>query len=163
MRYSPVVLLACAIAGGASLVHAQFQDPTPEELHMTSDPKAPAASAVYLYVEEKTDDSLHYHSYYARVKVLTEKGKDLATVRVPYERGQVSVSAVYGRTIHPDGSVIPLNVKPADLVDFKGGGRQFNEVTFTLPAVEVGSILEYRWQIRYRDENVSSPKWYIQQ
>ena len=58
---------------------------------MTSDPKAPGADAVYLYREEKTDDNLHYHSYYVRIKVLTEKGKELATVRIPYERRSFKV------------------------------------------------------------------------
>jgi hypothetical protein len=36
-------------------------------------------------------------------------------------------------------------------------------MTFTLPAVEVGSILEYRLQLRYSDDSVSSPEWMIQQ
>ena len=36
-------------------------------------------------------------------------------------------------------------------------------MVFTLPSVEVGSILEYRLQIRYDDDMVSSPTWEIQQ
>lgn len=144
-------------------LHAQFQDPTPEELHMTSDPKAPGAAAVYLYVEEKTDDAVHYHSYYVRIKVLTEKGKELATVHVPYEHGQFSVAAIHGRTIHADGTVVPLQAKPTDLMSFRAGGRQFNDMTFTLPAVEVGSILEYYLQLRYSEDSVSSPEWVVQQ
>ena len=36
-------------------------------------------------------------------------------------------------------------------------------MVFTLPSVEVGSILEYRLQIRYDDNTVSSPTWQIQQ
>jgi hypothetical protein len=107
MRYSPVVLLASTLFG-ATLLPAQFQPPSQQELQMTSDSKAPGASAVYLYVEEKTDDSGHYHYYYARVKVLTEKGKELATVRIPYEHGQVSVAAVFGRTIHADGTIVQM-------------------------------------------------------
>src|SRR5450432_910388 len=64
----------------------QFQPPTPEELKMTSDPKAPGASAVYLYREEREDDSHHFRSVYARIKVLSEAGKDLATVHVVYHK-----------------------------------------------------------------------------
>jgi hypothetical protein len=142
---------------------AQFQEPTQEELKMTVDPKAPGAPAVYLYREERTDDLLHFHSLYARIKVLTEKGKELATVQIPYERGNYKVAAIEGRTIHPDGTVIPLTAKPSDLVDFKGGGQQFNRKVFTLPGVEVGSVLEYRLQIRYSDDAVRSPEWIIQQ
>lgn len=146
-----------------AIVRAQFQPPTKEELEMTSDPKAPGADAVYLYREEKTDDNLHYHSYFVRIKVLTEKGKELATVRTPYERRNFKVEDIQGRTIHRDGTIIPLTAKPSDLTDVKTKNFQFNTMVFTLPSVEVGSILEYRLQIRYDDDTVSSPDWAVQQ
>ena len=146
-----------------ALLHGQFQEPTREELQMTADPKVPGADAVYLYREETTDDALHYHSYYERIKVLTEKGKETATIRVPYEHGEFKVTDIRGRTIHPDGTVIPLTAKPADLVDVKTKNYQLNTMVFTLPSVEVGSILEYRLQLRYEDTTVSSPDWTVQQ
>ena len=136
---------------------AQFQPPTSEELSMKEEPKAPGAAAIYLYREETVDDNLHYHSFFARIKVLTEKGKELATVSVPYPKGKFSVTDVKARTIHADGTVIPLDVKPSDLVEQKGTGFQINKMVFTLPSAEVGSILEYKWQLRYDDEVLSSP------
>jgi hypothetical protein len=164
MRYFARALFAILVFSGAPiLAYGQFQEPTAEELHMTSDPKAPGASAVYLYLEEKTDDAYHYHSYYARIKVLTEKGKELATVNIPYEHGDFKVAAIQGRTIHSDGSIVPLAAKPSDLMAYRGGGHQYNEMTFTLPSAEAGSILEYRLQLRYSDDSVSSPQWMIQQ
>jgi hypothetical protein len=152
-----VVAVACTYP-----LHAQFRDPTPDELHMTSDPKAPGAAAVYLDIQERTDDTVHFHSYYARIKVLTEKGKELATVHVPYERGPFTVADIRGRTIHSDGTIVPLQAKPSDLLMYKGRGKQFNEMVFTLPSVEVGSILEYYLQIRYSEDSVSSPMWMVQ-
>jgi hypothetical protein len=146
-----------------NLVHAQFQQPTKEELEMTSDPKAPGAAAVYFYREETSDDNLHFHSLYVRLKVLTEKGKEEATVRIPYERRSFKVTDIQGRTIHADGTVIPLTAKPSDLTDVKTKGFQLNTMVFTLPSVEVGSILEYRLQLRYDDNMVSSPTWDVQQ
>jgi hypothetical protein len=144
-------------------LYGQFQSPTSEELQMKSEPKAPDAAAIYLYREETVDDNLHFHSFFARIKVLTEKGKELATVGVPYPKGTFSVSDIRARTIHADGTVIPLDVKPTDLVEHKGTGFQMNKMVFTLPSVEVGSILEYRWQLRYDDETLSSPQWEVQQ
>ena len=136
-------LLLLAIASPALLL-AQFQQPTDEELKMTSDPKAPGAAAVYLNVEEVTDDPLHYHSFYARIKVLLEKGKELATVEIPYQRGNFKVDDIKARTIHSDGTVIPLAAKPEDLLASKTTDKQIGRMVFTLPSVEVGSILEYR-------------------
>jgi hypothetical protein len=156
-------LLLLPLIASPILVNAQFQPPASDELKMTADPKAPGASAVYLYREETTDDALHFHSIYERIKVLTEKGKELATIRIPYEHGADKVTDIQGRTIHADGTVIPLTAKPSDLMDVKTKTFQVNTVVFTLPSVEVGSILEYKLQIRYSDDTVSSPQWEIQQ
>ena len=77
----PSQALLCLCFLVPPLSHAQFQEPTKEELQMTQDPKAPGADAVYFYREETTDDALHFHGYYERIKVLTEKGKEQATIR----------------------------------------------------------------------------------
>ena len=104
VRLVPVLL---AIAAPA-LVQAQFQPPTSEELKMTADPAYPDAAAVYLYREEKTDDTIHFRSELVRIKILKEAAKDLATVNLGYLKGIQTVAAINGRTIHSDGTVIPL-------------------------------------------------------
>jgi hypothetical protein len=160
-RWLSGALLLLAIAAPA-LVHAQFQEPTNEELKMTADPKAPGASAVYLYHEEIYDGPAHFSSFYERIKVLTEKGKELATVSIPYERGIDKIKKVEGRTIHADGTVIPLTAQPSDLMELKTKGFQKNAVVFTLPSVEVGSILEYRLKLQRDEDWTFLPDWEIQ-
>jgi hypothetical protein len=162
MRFRPLVLSSCLLALFPLTALSQFQEPTKDELQMTEDPKAPGAAAVYLNIAEITDDPLHYHSFYARAKVLQEKGKELATVTIPYQQGNFKVTDVKGRTIHSDGTVIPLTVKPEDLLSSKEGEKQFGRMVFTLPSVDVGSILEYRYQLRYDDNHYSSPSWELQ-
>ncbi len=184
--------------------HAQFQPPSKEELEMTSDPKAPGAAAVYLYREEKVDDPHSFKTIYERVKILTEAGKELATVHIPYQKrfvfnargdnssrmgsgyanhwdapdinhagedrpwdtesfvGHIEVAAIEGRTIHPDGTIVPLSGSPADLLKEHRAGSVINEMTFNLPSVEVGSVLEYRYQVRY-DRFLGAPDWQVQQ
>ena len=163
LQVFPSITLLCLLFPLPVHLHAQFQEPTKEELQMTADPKAPGAAATYLYVEEVTDDANHFHSYYKRIKVLAEKGKELATVRVPYEHGMDEVTDIQGRTIHADGTVIPLTAKPADLMDYKAANHQINTVVFTLPDVEVGSILEYSLKVRAPDSRVSEPVWDVQE
>ncbi len=157
--HSAVLLLA---AFSPAAIYAQFQQPTDEELKMTADPKAPGADAVYLNVEEIANDPLHYQSYYYRIKVLTEKGKEQATVPLPYLKGASKITDIKGRTIHSDGTIVALTAKPEDLLAEKTGERQVGRKVFTLPSVEVGSILEYRYEIRYDDNEYSSPMWEIQ-
>ena len=161
---STVLLLALA---SPAILFAQFQQPTPDELKMTADPKAPGAAAVYLNVEEVANDPLHFQSFYARIKVLSEKGKELATVEVPYLQRNFQITDIKARTIHTDGTIIPLTGKPADLLVSKtktktGENFQVDKKVFTLPSVEVGSILEYRYELRYDDDEYSSPSWEIQ-
>jgi hypothetical protein len=194
-----ILLLLLALASPA-LLRAQFQQPTAEELAMTSDPKAPGAAAVYLNIEEITDDPHHFYSFYTRIKILQETGKNLANVEIPFQVGDTGstgakprvigqdwltnsdsgekgakpsgktpnpqeifkIDEIKGRTIHPDGTVIPLNVRPDELLKLKSPDGQFDRMAFTMPGVEVGSILEYRYTIRYDEKHFSSPFWQVQ-
>ncbi len=146
----------------ARLRSQSFQQPTTEELSMTADPKAPGADAIYLYYENTVDDESKFDSYYIRIKILTEKGKELATIKTPYHKGEYKIDDVKGRTIHPDGTVIPLNVKPEDLVEYKTKGYQYNSKVFTLPSVEIGSIIEYKYKMHYENGTAVEPRWDIQ-
>ena len=150
----------------SGLLLAQFQPPTDAELKMTADPQAPGAAAVYLNIEEIDNDPMHYQTHYAKIKVLEEKGKELATVEVPYAKGQNEITNIEARTIHADGTVIPLEGRTRNLLSAKlnsrDGDLQLKRVVFTLPSVEVGSILEYRYTLRYDDNHYSTPFWRIQ-
>ena len=151
------VLILAAVS--PLLICAQFQPPNPDELKMTSDPKAPGAAAVYLDIEEIDKTNEESREYYARIKVLTEKGKEAATVEILYPAGEIDIGSIRGRTIHSDGTIVPLNVKPEDLLEVKSGDYRWQRKVFTLPSVEVGSILEYAYQVR---RAWSAPVWWIQ-
>ncbi|HWE87646.1 MAG TPA: DUF3857 domain-containing protein [Terracidiphilus sp.] len=123
---------------------------------MTSDPLAPDAPAVYLYREISDDESYYTSSAYARIKVLTEEGKQLGAVEVPYDPETDGEPIVEGRTIHSDGTVIPLRGNPAQLLEKKLGPFKSHIAFFHMPSVEVGSILEYRWTVPHASAGLSS-------
>jgi hypothetical protein len=143
-----------------ALLCAQFQPPNPDELKMTSDPKAPGAAAVYLEYREKDDTPSAYWTFYARVKVLTDKGKEAATVSLPFSKGNVSIRGIHARTIHSDGTIFSLDVKPEELLTEKTGKLEVKQKVFTLPNVEVGSIIEYTYD--YNSQDLGLPRWEIQ-
>ena len=162
-------LIATLAAAASPLLADQWTAPTKEELSMTSQPEVPGAAAVYLNKEETTEDKLHAWSIYVRLKVLTEKGKDYANVELKYgssnHGGGYTVSDIQGRTIHADGTIIPFTGKPYEkLIEKTQGyeGFKYMSKVFTLPDVEVGSIIEYRYSLRYDDNYFMSPDWYIQ-
>jgi hypothetical protein len=161
------VVLVALLPFAVTAAHAQkWVEPTKEELTMTSQPEVPGAAAVYLDREETTDDHLHAFSIYVRLKVLTEKGKEFSNVEVQYANrqggGGYTVDDVSGRTIHPDGTVVPLTGKPYDKVIEKNQSTKYMAKVFTMPNVEVGSIIEYRYSLRYDDHYFIAPQWHIQ-
>jgi hypothetical protein len=98
-------------------------------------------------VDEVTGNDLRrvfYH--YVRLKIFDEKGKEkAATIDIDY-REPGAVLDVSGRTIKADGSVLDLEKKAIykrDLI--RAGGRKQKAVSFAMPGVEPGSIVEYRW------------------
>ena len=163
------IVISLAALSSPLLRADQWTEPTKEELSMTSQPDVPGAAAVYLTREEITEDKLHMWSVYTRLKVLTEKGKDYANVELNYRStnggGGYTVSNIVGRTIHPDGTIIPFTGKPYEKLIEKTqgyGGYKYMAKVFTMPDVEVGSIIEYRYALRYDDYYYISPDWFIQ-
>src|SRR6185437_7732088 len=112
--------------------------------------------------EETDNDPLHFQSIYARIKVLTDKGKDRATVKVAYPAVMAKLASFEGRTIHPDGTIIPFTGKPVEKTIPKNGKPFLDQRVFTLPDATVGSILEFRFEIQFSQTRVFMPSWQVQ-
>ena len=168
LRLVPALLLTLGVSASSALPARAdaWVQPTAEELSMTSAPEAPGAPAIYLLREQITEDNLHMYSVHGRIKVLTDAGKDQSNIEIQYLRGSYrvayNVDEVAGRTIHPDGTVIPFTGKPYEKLIVKQGGKRYMAKVFSLPDVTPGSILEYRYKIRYDDSIVFAPDWYVQ-
>ena len=147
------------------MMHAQeFGPPSPDELAITSVPEQPGAPAVVLSHEEICDDDLHYCSVYQRIKILTEAGiQKYSDVSLYSYRGR-SVAEVRARTIHADGKIMNFEGKPFDKTVYKGHGVRVNIKSFSVPDVQVGSIIEYRYFYRYPDHVFyAPPRWVLQE
>lgn len=140
---------------------AAWQQPAPEELKMTSEPSAPNADAIFLYREDVTDNKNHMEAIYVRLKILRDEGKKYADVEINGSR-DLQITDVQGRTIHSDGTIIPFTGKPYEKLIVKTKTLQYKAKVFSLPEVETGSILEYRYKLRYEDNRLFSPEWDVQ-
>lgn len=139
--------------------------PTPQQLKMTSDSAAPGEAAVYLYREETVDDKEHFHKVFAEVKILTEKGKEeFSNIVIPYEQGEAdqNVVGVSGRTIEPDGRVVAFTGKPYRKQLMSSGNERLMETAFSMPDVQVGSVLEYQYTLDYDEDYLIPPVWMLQ-
>lgn len=152
----------------------KFHDPTNEELQMTSDPKSPGASAVFLDREQTIDNEDFVTTEHGRIKILSEEGKQWATVEFPYDPRYHDTPVLEGRTIHADGTVVPLSGSPGTLVTFRDRRDLIDRdyprqvATFALPDAQVGSIVEYSWALRLVGNKpryyslISFPRWNVQ-
>jgi hypothetical protein len=128
----------------------EWQPISQEELKMTSLPEAPGAPAVILYRQVDRDDGRTPHeTEYVRIKILTEEGRDRANVEIPYFKEFGNISAVRGRTVHGDGSIAMFDGKVYEKTIVKAKGLRYLAKTFTLPNVQVGSIIEYHYTQDY--------------
>ena len=91
---------------------------------------------------------------YERIKVLNEEGKQYANVVLAYQTPSLfsggssfdsTIKEITGRTIHADGTIVSFTGKPFERTAEKVKGEKRQEKVFTLPDVQVGSILEYRF------------------
>jgi len=137
-----------------------------EELNMKTLPEQPGAVAVGLMREELTDDPHNHKTVYVRIKVLAEPGRRYANVEIPYSRRHFTIYDLSGRTIHSDGTIVPFTGKPFDRVMVRrkerGKEEHYQVKSFTLPDVQVGSILEYRFHQSYDDHMFFAPEWEVQ-
>ena len=138
-----LVLLALGPVATAS-TSMGFQPVSGEELAMKSEPLAPGASAIILFRQVDCDDMRGSHEYdYFRIKILTEEGRKYADIEIPFVDNWSDVVNINARTIRPDGSIVNFDGKVFKKTVVKAKGYKFLAKTFTLPDVQVGSILEY--------------------
>jgi hypothetical protein len=95
-------------------------------------------------------------SNYVRLKIFTEKGKEKwSTVIIPYF---TEVRLIEGRTIKPDGTIVELKKDAIfDRTIVSANNMKLKAKSFAMPAVEPGSIVEYRWT-----EDGVNAKYYLQ-
>ncbi|HSF41319.1 MAG TPA: DUF3857 domain-containing protein [Thermoanaerobaculia bacterium] len=146
---------------------ADFPAVTDAERALTSVPGEPNAPAVVLFKRGEflmagygvQNNSLSSHlKIQARVKILTEEGKSNGEIEIGHS-DFTRLRNFSARTVLPDGRVIPV---PADAQFARKTSR--SRKTFTtavaFPAVEVGAILDYQYDLVFDSIYYLEP-WYF--
>lgn len=130
---------------------------------MKDNPASPGAHAMILYREAVVNDQASYLMEYVRIKVFTEEGKEQANIEIPFLKGQSDVRDVRARTIEPDGRIVNFEGKPFEKLVVKAGGVKVLAKTFTLPEVQPGCIIEYKFRIQRDPDFYYETSWEIQE
>jgi len=133
----------------------------PTELKMTNEPKAPGAPAIYLYRQVDRDDQTGFETQYSRIKIFTEEGRKQADVEIPFLKEAEDIREIKARAIRPDGMVTYFTGKAFEKTIVKAHGVRYLAKTFTLPDVQVGSIIEYRYKRYWSNELIYDSRWIL--
>lgn len=167
--------LACILLAALAPAATQAQDPPirwgkiPEEhLRMEHFPADTNASVVVLAdygtVHFERDNSLRFRRH-TRIKILTEAGYDWGTVTISYHAGDrlQRVRGVGGQTftIGDNGRVERHKMGRKAVFKEDVDGR-YQQIRFTLPALQPGAVIEYRYEVHSKSP-VFVPEWSFQQ
>ncbi len=127
-------------------VHPDSRPITPEELALKQSTVEPAdAEALFreVWIEE------HASTTYVRFKIFNSLGREkYSDVKIEYPASE-AISGVCGRTIHADGTITELQKDAIfDKVEAKKGRLKVKVLSFAMPVVESGSLIEYQWTER---------------
>lgn len=141
-----------------------FKPISKDELALKDNPASPGAHAMILELDRiKNDDQAYVESYY-RIKIFTEEGKKRADVEIPFFKALgKDIVGIKARTIRPDGSVVPFNGKVYEKTIVKGRGVKFLAKTFTMPEVQPGSIIEYKYREIWDSGYLWDSSWTLQE
>ncbi len=134
-----------------------------DDLALKDNPANPGSSAMILERQIYTDDAKRIQTEWVRIKVFTEEGRAYADVEIPYLAKSTTIEGIRGRAVRPDGAVIPFDGTVFDKVVAKYRKFRFEAKAFTLPGVEVGSVIEYAYTVRWKEnlpDYVRNPNGY---
>ena len=157
-----IALFALAFLSGRGLAQG-FPPVAPEDLKMTSEPNAPGAPAIILYREVDRDDngSTSHEDNYLRIKILTEEGRNNANVEIAFNKATGNVVGFQARTLKANGSIVPFDGKILEKTIEKAQGLKYLAKTFSLPDVQVGDIIEYRYTFDLSDRFIYDSRWIL--
>ena len=157
------VLVVLGRPGASVSAGDEWQPISPDELKMTSEPKASGAPAIYLYRQVDRNDTGHEATEYnyVRIKILTEEGRKYGNVEIPFEKGRYSVAGIRARTIRPDGTIVNFDGKIYENTIVKSKTIKYLAKTFTMPEAGVGSIVEYHFFYNFEEYYIFNSHWIL--
>ena len=158
-----IMFFALALLWPARSRAQGFPPVSPEDLKMTSEPKAPGAPAIILFREVDRDDNgrTSHEDNYVRIKILTEEGRSYANIEIEFDKADENVVNVHARTLKSDGTVVDFDGKVLERTIEKAQGLKYLVKTFNLPNVQVGDIIEYRYTYDLSDQFIYGSRWVL--
>lgn len=161
------ILLFSFLIAGSRITAAELPPITDEERALTSVAGEPNAPAVILFktaeflmagYELQTGAPVSYLRVHVRKKILTEEGKSDGEIAISHS-DFTRLQRFEGRTVRSDGQVVPVP-PDARFVRKTSRSRKTYQTAVAFPAVEVGAILDYSYELKLESILLLEP-WYF--
>ena len=123
-----------------------------EEAALGSDPGAAGSHAIILLEEADIDErqvTEREMRYHLRAKILTNEGRGLADIEIPYVQGTGKIREWWARTLLPGGGILDLPLEKVEARTLlKAGGFEYKVLRAALPGVVPGAVIDYGFQLR---------------
>lgn len=136
------------------------------DLKMTECDFDKGANAVVLF--DKTDVNTGFSStgvsVHRRIKILTKKGTDEGNITLTYisRHGLESISDIEGVTMNLENGNVTYSKLDKTQIIKQASDKNFKKITFTLPNVRQGSVIDYRYKLSLGYEG-AFPTWEFQE
>ena len=151
-------MLAFAIATTLEMPTVRAQapatwPPVPQaELSLKDNAFDPGSPAMILEYEVQTDNTKSTETVYKRIKIFREEGKKFADIEIRYFEKFTKVEEIRARVTSPSGKAEDFNGAVYDKEVIKVKKFLYNAKTFTLPNIEVGSVMEYSYRLHWHSD-----------
>jgi hypothetical protein len=145
--FAHLTAIVCLAASG-------WKPVTPQDLKLTAADLGDAdADAAILFREGTLNDGEIDGTnlkLYIRIKIFNDRGRRYGDVQLPYKVELGKITDVHARAIKADGTVIDVENKDIfDKLIVKNSSGTHRAKVFSMPGVEPGTIIEYRYRQVY--------------
>jgi hypothetical protein len=150
-----ILLAIVFLSFSCTLSHLRKEEPLDEEVSQLIRGLPPADAyrdaAVLRILEEKSEevfeDGRSRSTLHSLFKIVHEKGKIYANIKIGFNSLYEDISILYARTITPDGQILPLKKDAVKIINPYSGYPAYGDyknLAFSLPGAAVGSIIDYK-------------------
>lgn len=146
------ILLLCGCAGSnrwsTEIEWKDFsRDATPDSQDYPDSPAVILLDEGFIHIHVKNNSGYSSFTRKKIIKVLKPEGKEYADISIPYS-SQSTITKIKARTISPEGKITVLDPKEIFDVNLYPKWMIYSDIrakVLTLPAVDVGSIIEFSY------------------
>jgi len=165
VRIAALAVLVGMLSGSPALAgdkKGSWDPIPPADLALKDNPDRPGDHAILLFREFATDDVESFETHHLRIKIFTAEGTKHADIQIPFVKGSSRVEDIVARTDQSDGRVVPFTGKIFESLVAGKKGVKVLAKTLTLPDVQAGSIIEYKYTRRWESYYLLPTDWKMQ-